>query len=151
MDIVIGSLRKTALFLSERRTKSIALPVTAAFAMILTAFAANAGQSMNGSEIEKTFRSVTLDGIYGDGRFFSETYFDDGTIRYHEADGADSGDWSVREDMFCTFYEGMEGGCFFVYREGANCFIFFAAVESAGGVLVPDDSLTAHVQVSRTR
>ena len=30
---------------------------------------------------------VTLDGIYDDGTFFTETYFDDGSIRYHDASG----------------------------------------------------------------
>ena len=143
LDIVIGSLRKTAFFLAERRTKSIALLVSAALALILTAFATNAGRILNASEIEKTFRGITLDGIYDDGRFFSETYFDDGSIRYHDADGADSGDWSVRKDMFCTFYGGQEGACFFVIRDGANCFIFFGSIEGADGGLMPDESWTA--------
>lgn len=112
--------------------------------MLVMAYAAHAGQSMNGTEIEATFRGITLDGVYGDGTFFSETYFEDGTIRYHESGVADSGDWSVRDGLFCTFYEGLEGGCFFVFREGSNCFVFYGAVEGADGNPVQDESLTAH-------
>ena len=49
------------------------------------------------------------------------------SIRYHDVNGADSGEWSVKDDTFCTFYEGQEGACFFVERDGANCFTFFEA------------------------
>jgi hypothetical protein len=83
------------------------MPYKAAFAalIILVSGAEAAGSRLAEADIEQAFRGVTLDGVYYDGSFFSETYFEDGTIRYHDAFGADSGDWSVRENMFCTFYE----------------------------------------------
>jgi hypothetical protein len=136
---------KTALFLAEPGGKSIGLRVGSAVAAIitLTVIAAEAGQSMVSPEIEGTFRGMTLDGIYNDGTFFSETYFDDGSIRYHDAAGADSGDWSVQEDMFCTFYEAQQGACFFVVREGPNCFIFFEPVRGDDGRVVPRETWTS--------
>ena len=136
---------KTGPFLTKPGAKSIGLRLAwaAAAVMALSVGVAEAGQSMVASEIEKSFRGVTLDGIYNDGTFFSETYFDDGSIRYHDAAGADSGDWSVRENLFCTFYEGQQGACFFVEREGANCFIFFEPVRAADGRIVPREIWTS--------
>ena len=92
---------------------------------------------MSGDAIGKAFRGITLDGIYDDGAFFSETYFDDGSIRYHDSQGADSGEWSVSGDTFCTFYEDQTGACFFVERDGVNCFTFFEAVEGSEGKMAP--------------
>ena len=117
---------------------------TALAAMILLAWSgAEAGQSMASGEIESTFRGITLDGVYNDGAFFSETYFEDGSIRYRDALGADSGDWSVRGDMFCTFYEMQQGSCFFVVREGDNCFTFFEPERGPDGEIVPRESWTS--------
>jgi hypothetical protein len=111
--------------------------------IVLISGAGAAGPGMVDADIEKAFRGVTLDGVYYDGTFFSETYFDDGTIRYHDALGADSGDWSVRENMFCTFYEGQQGACFFVIREGKNCFTFFEPVAGPDGKSVPRPDWTS--------
>ena len=58
-------------------------------------------------------------------------------------DGADSGQWSVEGDTFCTFYEGSQGACFFVERDGGNCFTFYEAVESEGGSLRPSTTWTS--------
>jgi hypothetical protein len=104
---------------------------------------AEAGQSMAAAEIEQAFRGITLDGVYNDGSFFSETYFDDGSIRYRDAGGADSGDWSVRGDMFCTFYDVQRGSCFFVVREGENCFTFFEPVRGSEGEIMPRETWTS--------
>lgn len=110
------------------------------FAQPLTAAAA---ERMFGFEMERAFSGHTFDGIYDDGAFFSETYFEDGSIRYHDIDGADSGQWTVEGDTFCTFYEGAQGACFFVEREGANCFTFYEAVEGNDGSLSPSRTWTS--------
>jgi hypothetical protein len=104
---------------------------------------ASSGQSMADRDIETAFRGITMDGIYNDGTFFSETYFEDGTIRYHDAYGADSGDWSVREGMFCTFYESQQGACFFVERDGENCFTFFEPVKGPDGNTIKREQWTS--------
>lgn len=116
---------------------------TVAAILILAVPAAHAAQTMEASEIHEAFTGITLDGIYNDGTFFSETYFEDGTIRYHDATGADSGEWSVSGDMFCTFYEGQQGACFFVVREGQNCFVFFEPVRGPDEIAVPREIWTS--------
>ena len=114
----------------------LSLVVIACLAVV-SAAAASAGERMSGADIGRTFRGITLDGIYDDGAFFSETYFDDGSIRYHDSNGADSGEWSVSGDTFCTFYEDQTGACFFVVRDGANCFTFYESIEDGSGKMVP--------------
>ena len=90
-----------------------------------------------GFEIRHALGGITLDGIYPTGAFFSETYGEDGTIHYHDADGADKGDWSVRGDTFCTFYHRQGGGCFYVVSHGANCFTFHRPAEDKTGRRAP--------------
>jgi hypothetical protein len=106
---------------------------------LLAPAAGMAGEPLGEAEIASTFRGMTLDGIYRDGEFFSETYNEDGSIRYHGQTGADSGEWSVEGGRFCTFYEGAEGACFFVERDGANCFTFTAPEEKAGRTVPQKD------------
>ena len=67
---------------------------------------------MTEAEITATFSGMTLDGTYLDGTFFTETYHDDGSIRYWDAVGADSGEWEVKDGQFCTFYDSQQGACF---------------------------------------
>ena len=107
-------------------------PLVAASLLGLASQASLASQRVPESEIGTIFSGVTLDGIYLSGAFFSETYNDDGTVRYHDVDGSDSGQWSVRDGKFCTFYESQQGACFFVERDGANCFTFFVPEETGG-------------------
>lgn len=118
-------------------------PLLGAAALLLAASSAGASERMFGFEMEKTFAGFTFDGIYDDGAFFSETYFEDGSIRYHDVDGADSGQWSIEGDTFCTFYEGAQGACFFVERDGENCFTFYEAVEGEGGAPKASDTWTS--------
>ena len=98
---------------------------------------AGGGKRLFGSEIRLALSGVTLDGVYSDSLFFSETYFEDGMIRYHDVNGADSGEWTIEDDTFCTFYESLNGACFFVERHGANCFSFFEALEDDTGRIRP--------------
>jgi hypothetical protein len=122
------------------------MKLLAAFLAVLApavAPGASAGERMFGFELEKAFAGYTFDGIYDDGAFFSETYYEDGSIRYHDVNGADSGEWSIEGDTFCTFYEASQGACFFVERDGENCFTFFEAVEGDGGGLKPNDTWTS--------
>ncbi|MCX5494542.1 hypothetical protein OSH11_07505 [Kaistia dalseonensis] len=99
------------------------------FIALMAAPAAMAGERMPESEIARTFSGITLDGIYSTGAFFTESYNEDRSIRYHDVDGADSGEWSVQDGKFCTFYESQQGSCFFVERDGTNCFTFYEPEE----------------------
>src|SRR5438309_11554209 len=99
--------------------------------LVLSLFAlapALADDRLHGFEIRRAFRGITLDGIYRGGGVFSETYNEDGTIRYHDAKGADSGQWSVKGDTFCTYYDRQPGACFYVLGHGENCFTFHQSV-----------------------
>ncbi len=89
---------------------------------------------MSEADIEATLGGATLDGTYFDGSYFTEAYHDDGTIRYWDAVSADSGEWSVQDGQFCTFYEGQEGACFTVERDGTNCFTFFEKDPDTGAI-----------------
>jgi hypothetical protein len=109
----------------------------AAIAMLVLAFsvaAVSAGETMTPGDIAKTFSGMTLDGIYFNNTYFTETYNDDGTIRYHDTSSADSGKWFVRKGQFCTFYDGQEGACFTVEKDGANCFTFYEEDPDTGKI-----------------
>ena len=109
-------------------------PVVAALLLAFVAAPAAAGERLSEPQIEATLGGATLDGIYFNGNYFTEAYHDDGTIRYWDAVSADSGEWSVEHGQFCTFYEGQEGACFTVERDGANCFTFFEKDPDTGAI-----------------
>ena len=104
---------------------------------------AAAGDRLAGFEIRSAFHGITLDGIYRDGTFFSETYNEGGTIRYHDGRGADVGRWEVVGDTFCTFYESQPGACFYVSRDGNNCFTFYQVVEGKNPGEMPSNDWSA--------
>ncbi len=117
--------------------KRVTLAIAGLAAGLLFALAATpaaAGDRMSEAEIEATLGGATLDGIYFDGNYFTETYHEDGTIRYWDAVSADSGEWSVQDGQFCTFYQGQAGACFTVERDGANCFTFFEKNPDTGAI-----------------
>jgi hypothetical protein len=107
--------------------------LTAVAFVALGALPVAASERMIAADIQKTFSGMTLDGVYNDNSYFSETYNDDGTIRYHDTEQSDSGQWTVKGNTFCTFYQLQEGACFFVERDGDNCFTFFEAIKGDNG------------------
>lgn len=100
--------------------------VAAAFSLLFQP-GANADQGwMSGADIKSTFDGQEIDGHYSNGRTFSESYYQDGSVSYREADRQNHGIWSVREGTLCTIYDGdTTGGCFRVRRSGSNCFEFY--------------------------
>jgi hypothetical protein len=105
--------------------------------------AAVAEDFLGDAAIRTAFAGVTLDGVYAEGIFFTETYAADGTIAYVDRNGPNTGTWSVRDGMFCTFYQAQQGACFFVRRDGENCYAFFEPKAGAGGSKVPRDVWTS--------
>ena len=95
------------------------------FALALAGSLAAASGRISAGDIATALGGITLDGIYADGTYFTEAYHDDHSIRYWDANGADSGQWSIENGLFCTFYDSLEGACFAVERDGDNCFSFF--------------------------
>jgi hypothetical protein len=106
--------------------KSTTAPAAAALLALAaaTAVPAVADDRLGGAELRRAFNGTTLDGLNRNGTFFTETYAADGSLRYHDIDGSDTGRWSVHGDSFCTFYEHQTGACFHVQARGANCYLF---------------------------
>jgi len=86
---------------------------------------------MGDDEIRKAFAGVTINGVYGDGVKFAESYFDTGRIAYNDPRKAMTGRWSVVNESFCTLYDDyVTGGCFKVARHSANCYEFYFLTSS---------------------
>jgi hypothetical protein len=93
---------------------------------------ATPGVWMSEQAMRTAFIGKTLDGHYGDGATWTETYFDNGRLDYRERDRRAVGDWSFRGHVFCTFYDpaqprALTGGCWTAIKSGANCYEFYLA------------------------
>lgn len=114
-------------------------------ALLLFAPAALATQSklpvaMSGPEIISVFEGKTVSGVYADGMAVRESYLVGGNITYWDPFyGSRTGQWSVVNNLFCTFYDGMTGGCFRVERLSENCFDYLAQASSEQEALTPTD------------
>lgn len=93
----------------------------------------------------------TLDGHYGNGVTWAETYTAEGRLDYRERDRHATGAWSFRPgDVFCTFYDpgpfaNLSGGCWLVLKTSANCFEFYIADDN----LPPENPEDGGPQLSR--
>ena len=92
----------------------------------VSAVAQSSSEWMSGEAIKAAFAGVTIDGVYGDGLTFTESYAVAGDIVYQDTRKAMTGRWSIINQSFCTLYNGgISGGCFKVSRQSANCFEFY--------------------------
>ncbi len=111
---------------------------------------------LTGAEIIAAFEGTTVTGTYADGMAFRESYATGGRISYWDPRGDFTGNWSVTNNLFCTFYDpkdsnaALNGGCFRVEKIGANCFDFLVAAQSNEEALDPKakPSYTARGSVS---
>jgi hypothetical protein len=115
----------------------------AACAAVFVSFEALAGPPwMSEEAIRSAFIGRTLDGHYGNGVTWTETYTAEGRLDYRERGRRAVGDWHFRPGgVFCTFYDppfrpALTGGCWTVIKASANCYEFFMA---GGPDSVPDD------------
>jgi hypothetical protein len=119
------------------------LTFVAGFAVL--AFPALATQSkgpivLEGPAIIAIFEGKTVSGVYADGTTVRESYQVGGKITYWDPYyGNRTGQWSVVNNLFCTFYDGMTGGCFRVERVSENCFDYLAQASSEQEALAPTD------------
>ena len=82
---------------------------------------------LTGDELTAAFVGKIFRGVYQDGTGWREAYLVDGRVDYEDDFRAAIGDWFVRDDLLCTFYDNdLEGGCFVVVLRSANCFDFYA-------------------------
>ena len=118
-------------------------PTTLAFAaaLALTAIPAPAAEKwMGDADIRAAFAGATIEGAYGSGDTFVESYLPDGRIDYVEARRRMAGQWSVVNAQFCTIYDvSPTGGCFRVARRGDNCFEFYFQSRDAAKAAAPDE------------
>ena len=90
-------------------------------------------EPMDAATLEATFSGMSLTGVYENGSWFSEIYAPDGTISYVDAEfGHLVGEWEVRNNLFCTSYDGVEGICLTAERASGNCFLFASAPPTKG-------------------
>ena len=100
-------------------------------------------QALTGAEIIAAFEGATVTGAYADGTAFRESYATGGRIKYWDPRGDFTGNWSVTNNLFCTFYDAtdggsaLSGGCFRVEKIGSNCFDFLVAAQSSEEALDP--------------
>ncbi len=109
-----------------------------AIAVVLV-LVANQSRVLSGAEIIQAFDGQTIAGAYADGMAFREAYHHDGTLSYVDVRGGFGGQWSVRNNLFCTFYADIAGACFRIEKLSGNCFEFFAAAESEAEAVNPKD------------
>ena len=115
---------------------------TIATTVLATAVAAQpAAGWMGDDDINMAFAGVTINGVYGDGMKFTESYSETGRIAYHDPRKAMTGRWSVVNKSFCTLYDDyVTGGCFRVARHSANCYEFYFLTGSESEAARPDPS-----------
>ena len=82
--------------------------------------------------MREAFAGQTLDGHYGSGTTWTETYHADSRIDYRESSRVAKGRWHFRGGTFCTFYDppyvpAFVGGCWQVLQMGKNCYEFYTA------------------------
>jgi hypothetical protein len=106
--------------------RSISLAIVF-MALISTARAEQKPVPMDGAAIISVFEGQTVSGSYVEGKPFRETYAVTGAIDYWDSDVATTGQWSVVQNLLCTFYDGIAGGCFRIIKISANCFDYYTA------------------------
>lgn len=90
------------------------------------ATAPDAGTWMSEAAMRAAFDGTTLEGQYGSGRPFSESYGKNGRIEYRERGKVIGGRWSIEADTFCTLYDAdPTGGCYRVRQVASNCYEFY--------------------------
>ena len=88
---------------------------------------------MTEEAMRQAFIGKTLDGHYGNGVNWTESYLADGRLDYREKLRRASGKWHFRGHVFCTFYDApsalpaLNGGCWTTIKVSSNCYEFYLA------------------------
>jgi hypothetical protein len=110
------------------------LPAAVGILLLATMPAARALDAwMTEDAMRAAFIGKTLDGHYGNGLTWTETYLDNGRLDYREGARRAVGNWHFRDHVFCTFYDPppaqppLNGGCWTTIKVSANCYEFYVA------------------------
>jgi hypothetical protein len=88
---------------------------------------------MTEEAMRSAFIGKTLEGRYGNGLGFTETYSGGGGLEYREIRRHATGRWHFRGHVFCTFYDPpapeppLNGGCWTAVKTSSNCYDFYLA------------------------
>jgi hypothetical protein len=112
--------------------------------------------ALSGPEIIAAFESKTITGSYADGMAFRESYHGNGRLNYQDPRGNFTGNWSITNNLFCTFYDqqsdggSLAGGCFRIEKISGNCYDFLVAAGSNEEALNPSGKpgYTARASIS---
>jgi hypothetical protein len=121
----------------------------AALTLIAILRPAPAASWMSETAMRRAFIGRTLDGHYGNGETWSETYFVSGRLNYREPRRHAVGDWFFRGQVFCTFYDPEEthvlsGGCWRALKAGANCYEFYLATTDSDALESDETGMAPH-------
>jgi hypothetical protein len=128
-----GCKRSVEFFMSKATTLFVLLAAGAAGFLGAASATPVASPWMTEEAMRAAFIGKTLDGHYGNGATWTETYLADGRLDYREAQRRAVGNWYFRGHVFCTFYEPspaippLSGGCWTATKVGANCYEFYLA------------------------
>jgi hypothetical protein len=127
-------------------SRPIRLALLAAVAVTTSAQAAD---FLDPAQLEAELGGKVIKGYYvGSNIQFVEAYQPGGRIAYKDDLKADAGRWFIAGRAFCTFYDRIGGGCWYVIKKSGNCFEFHHA-SSRGDDPVTRESLLAHTAHAR--
>lgn len=87
-----------------------------------------AAEMLGAEQLARELGGHTIKGYYTHNKInFVEVYQPDGRITYKDDLKGDLGHWSVRGSTFCTFYDRINGACWYVLKRSVNCYEFFPA------------------------
>ncbi len=113
---------------------------------------AAASEFLIGPRLHEELSGQTIKGYYlSDNVNFVEVYVAGGRIAYKDDLKADAGTWSVRGKMFCTFYDKISGGCWYVVKHSPNCFEFHRESDHDEGSVTLEAlaAVKAHARAAR--
>ena len=120
--------------------------------LLASAGCSYAGEFLTEKRLEEELGGQTIKGYYlADKVNFVEVYVAGGRIAYKDDLKADAGRWSVRGKLFCTFYDKIAGGCWYVVKHSVNCFEFHRESDHDPASVAPADLLAVrpHARAAR--
>jgi hypothetical protein len=122
-----------------RRDRLTVVTLVAAVLGAVGVTEARAAEFLTPERLEVELGGKTIKGYYVDTRInFVEVYQPGGRISYKDDLKADAGKWYVQGAAFCTFYDKIGGGCWYVVKRSGNCFEFYHAPDD-GNPISRDD------------
>ena len=134
------------------RPRSFVTISAAALWLSVLAISATAGEFLTGKRLDEELGGQTIKGYYlADKVNFVEVYVAGGRIAYKDDLKADAGRWSVRDKLFCTFYDKITGGCWYVVKHSVNCFEFHRESDFPEATVTRDElvAVRAHARAAR--